>query len=224
MNQSIKSHGFVRLFLIRITIAVTLILILICYTTLPNYAQNSAEEYFYSGVEKANSGDYQEAIEEFDKAIKINPKDAKAYYNRGVVKGGLGDYRGAIEDFNKSIEINPMNTNPYYTRGRAKARLSNYSEAIKDFNEVIDRNPEDLTLIKVCIDRGSAKYNLGDYRGAIEDFNKAIEINSKYAKTYYGRGLAKIGLDQKDSGCLDLSKAGELGYSEAYEAIKELCN
>jgi len=36
-------------------------------------------------------------------------------------------------------------------------------------------------------------------------------------------GLSKILLGQKDDGCLDLSKAGELGlYS--YDVIKEFCN
>jgi len=74
MNQSIKSYSFARLFLISITITLLSILILICYKTLPIYAQNSAEEYFYSGVEKANSGDYKGAIEDYNKAIKVNPK------------------------------------------------------------------------------------------------------------------------------------------------------
>jgi len=60
--------------------------------------------------------------------------------------------------------------------------------------------------------------------GAIQDFNKTIELNPNYALAYGGRGLAKIRLGQKDDGCLDLSKAGELGYAEAYEAIKEYCN
>ncbi len=32
---------------------------------------NKAKEYFYSGVEKANSGDYQGAIEDYNKAIEI---------------------------------------------------------------------------------------------------------------------------------------------------------
>jgi len=36
--------------------------------------------------------------------------------------------------------------------------------------------------------------------------------------------LAKLGLGQKESGCLDLSKAGELGSEKAYEVIKEFCN
>ena len=71
---------------------------------------------------------------------------------------------------------------------------------------------------------GNAKANLKDYRGAILDFNKAIELNPKLASAYLGRGLAKILLGQKDDGCLDLSKAGELGEASAYETIKELCN
>ena len=71
---------------------------------------------------------------------------------------------------------------------------------------------------------GNAKANLKDYKGAIEDFNKVIELNPKDAFAYNNRGLAKIDLGQKDSGCLDLSKAGELGFAEAYESIKEFCN
>ena len=58
----------------------------------------------------------------------------------------------------------------------------------------------------------------------MEDYNKAIEINPEFVEAYYSRGLAKIGLGQKESGCLDLSKAGELGYSKAYESIKKYCN
>ena len=40
---------------------------------------------------------------------------------------------------------------------------------------------------------------------------------------YWNRGLAKIKLGQIDSGCLDFSKAGELGHSEAYNSIKKYC-
>jgi len=70
---------------------------------------------------------------------------------------------------------------------------------------------------------GVEKANSGDYQGAIEDYDKAIELNPKDAEAYYNRGLAKIGMGQKDSGCLDLSKARELGHSGAYQRIKEYC-
>jgi len=126
MNLSIKSDSFPRLFLIRITIAVTLVLTLICYTTLPIYAQNSADEYYDSGVEKLDSGDYQGAMKEFDKAVEINPKYVDAYYSRGMAKAKLGDDRGAIEDYNKAIEINPSYADAYSNRAVVKWELGDY--------------------------------------------------------------------------------------------------
>ena len=80
-----------------------------------------------------------------------------------------------------------------------------------------------VTTAENYLDKGVDKYNKGDYSGAIQDFNKAIELDPNDAEAYGGRGLAKILLGQKDSGCLDLSKAGELGYSQAYDAIKQVC-
>jgi hypothetical protein len=37
------------------------------------------------------------------------------------------------------------------------------------------------------------------------------------------RGIAKLQLGQKDDGCLDLSEAGQLGFSKAYSEIKKYC-
>jgi len=71
---------------------------------------------------------------------------------------------------------------------------------------------------------GIAKNQLQDYRGAIQDFTKAIELNPNFTVAYFSRGIAKIGLAQKVSGCLDLSKAGEMGFALAYKAIKVYCN
>jgi tetratricopeptide (TPR) repeat protein len=61
------------------------------------------------------------------------------------------------------------------------------------------------------------------YRGAIADYNKAIEIDPNYKDAYFSRAIAKIISNQKDSGCLDFSKAGELGMEEAYDAIQKFC-
>ena len=72
--------------------------------------------------------------------------------------------------------------------------------------------------------RAHDKLALEDFRGAIADFNKAIELNPNYAEAYSSRGLSKLSLHQKDEGCMDLSKAGELGYYEAYDMIKKYCN
>ncbi len=65
-------------------------------------------QYFNQGVEKIDEGNYRGAIDDWSKAIEINPQDADAYYNRDIAKTNLGDYQGAIDDYTKAIEINPQ--------------------------------------------------------------------------------------------------------------------
>ena len=62
---------------------------------------------FGIGIVIGKLGNYKGAIADYDKAIKLNPKDAKAYNNRGGTKNMLGDYKGAIADWEKAIELNP---------------------------------------------------------------------------------------------------------------------
>ena len=61
--------------------------------------------FFYQGNVKMQKKEYKEAIEDYDKAIELNPKFAVAYYNRGVAKGRSGDNEGAEEDFAKAKEL-----------------------------------------------------------------------------------------------------------------------
>ena len=63
--------------------------------------------YNNRGSAKFNLKDYQGAIEDYDKAIELDPNYAKAYNNRGAAKGNLGDNQGAIKDYDKAIEIDP---------------------------------------------------------------------------------------------------------------------
>jgi Flp pilus assembly protein TadD len=52
-----------------------------------------------SGIEKADSGEYEDAIREFTKAIGLNPMDEKSYFHRATLKVRLGDLEGARADF-----------------------------------------------------------------------------------------------------------------------------
>ncbi len=55
------------------------------------------------------------------------------------------------------------------------------------------------------------------------DYNKAIELKPDYAQAFYNRGIARYNVKDKVGGCLDFSKAGELGDNSAYDLIKEYC-
>jgi lipoprotein NlpI len=62
---------------------------------------------------------------------------------------------------------------------------------------------------------------LKDYAGAIEDFDEILIFFPKFAKAYSNRGIAKYYLNDKQGALEDFNKAGELGYTTAYELIKK---
>lgn len=198
---------------------------------------------FYSGLDKYRSFDYEGAIEDFTMAIWSSSEPVESYYYRGLAKHKLKDYSGAIQDFNSALGLD-QRRDIFNSRGLAKYRLGDYRGAIADYNKSLTIPGVYLVGYNVTIyfNRGVAKHALKDYSGAIVDYDKAIEDSRDrsgdlfpeknnpieefpgFAEIYYWRGLARIELGQKDSGCLDLSKAGELGYGNAYDKIKELCN
>jgi tetratricopeptide (TPR) repeat protein len=64
---------------------------------------------------------------------------------------------------------------------------------------------------------------LKKYEEAIAEYSKAIEINNNFSAAYYNRGLVEVVLGQKESGCLNLKKAEELGEKSASIMIQKYC-
>jgi tetratricopeptide (TPR) repeat protein len=144
--------------------------------------------YNKRGLEKEKLKDYAGAVQEFKKAIELNPGYMNAYNNRGRAEMELKDYAGAIQDFNKAIELNSSYTDAYNNRGFAEMELKDYAGAMQDFSKTIELNPDYMYAYN---NRGIVKVALKDYAGAVRDFNKAIELNSSYTDAYNNRGIAE---------------------------------
>jgi tetratricopeptide (TPR) repeat protein len=78
-----------------------------------------AEPYYIRGFKWAKIDRYDLAINDFTKAIDINPRYAEAYSKRGAAYINKGEYDKAISDSNKAIEINPNYAEAYGHRGWA---------------------------------------------------------------------------------------------------------
>src|ERR1700752_1362115 len=87
-----------------------------------------------SGYAKYVVGDNQGAIEDYDKAIKLNPKYAGTYCNRGVAKYAMRDYEGAIRDFTNALDVSPDDEMAFYNRGVAKDELNDFKGALQDYD------------------------------------------------------------------------------------------
>jgi tetratricopeptide (TPR) repeat protein len=93
---------------------------------------NNPEEIRDRGIELFEEGEFEEAIEKFDKCIKINPNDSMAYFWRGKARFGrvqtfdednyldcFLDLNWAIEDFDKAISLVNDPSELYLRKGHA---------------------------------------------------------------------------------------------------------
>ena len=86
-----------------------------------------------SAYKLADAGKDKGAIEDYTRAIEIDPKDAAAYFNRGGSHSKLGDNEQAIEDYTRAIEIDPKYAAAYNNRGIAHRNLGNSEMEAQDF-------------------------------------------------------------------------------------------
>ena len=106
---------------------------------------SEADKHYNVGVELWEEGRLEEAIAEYDEAIRLDPQDAVAQYSRGNFYLNLGQYEKAIHDFDEAIRLDPDLALAYNSRGDAYAYLGQYERAIHDFDETIRLDP-DLAL------------------------------------------------------------------------------
>jgi tetratricopeptide (TPR) repeat protein len=196
------------------------ILALLFLLQFPQPGQNP-KELTQRAIDFYEKRDYMEAIVYLNKAIELDPKYAQAYLVRGNIKSEFEDFHGAMKDYNQALEYNPKMSEAFFERGNAKMKLQDYYGAIADFSSTIALNENH---IEAYFRRGKAKQFLQAYEDAINDCSKIISINPKNVDAWYMRGLLRIDFGDVVHGCLDLSKAGELGDVKAYETIKEKCN
>ena len=67
----------------------------------------SIDELSKTGKKQLEDGQYEDALNSFERAISLNQNDPDLWNLMGIVLRSLGRYNEAVECFNKSLEIDP---------------------------------------------------------------------------------------------------------------------
>jgi tetratricopeptide (TPR) repeat protein len=126
------------------------------------------------GIEKAQNGDLDGAIADFDRAAELNPKDDAPYYNRAQARRLKNDTAGAIADYTKAIELGSTNPAAYNNRGNARAENKDRDGAIADYTRAIELKPD---YARAYYNRAMLKKEKEDAAGAAADFKRAQKLD-----------------------------------------------
>jgi len=130
-----------------------------------------AEAYLQRGEAAAGAHRYDQAIADYDMAIRLRPDYAEAYNDRGHAyhwKGGNGDRARA--DFTRAIELRPNYPTAYNNRGVVAMAGGDAARSIPDFDRALELNP---AFRNAYVNRGNARLRLGRVGPALDDFHRA---------------------------------------------------
>lgn len=103
---------------------------------------------------------------------------------------------------------------------RDETRKVDYSLVLEGYHQCLAIDPD---FVFALYNIGNVYAKNGEIDRAIEAYTQAIRKDRELAEAYFNRGLLYIYTGQKAQANADLSKAGELGITSAYNIIKRYC-
>ena len=190
----------------------------------------ASEVSFIKGLFELQNRQFNQALTYFDQAVRQAPDDvAKSRYasfysafynmNRGVLRAEMIDFIASIQNNVQTLTMDD--------KGAIRARVSDQVNHSYDYSDAIADMEAAVALVP---DFPYFYFNLGNLYclssqlvESIENYGKAIRIWPQMGEAYFNRGLVQIYLKDREKGCIDLSRAGELGVSDAYGVISKYC-
>lgn len=135
----------------------------------------------HRGVMLARMERYEEAEQDLDRAIYLDPVDAGSYITRAMIRYFRNNLNGALDDYDMSVMIDPSNVTGRYNRGNLRAQIGDDNRAIEDFDAVIAAEPDNMMAVFY---RGVLRDQTGDYRGAEQDITRVLEEYPQFIQGY----------------------------------------
>ena len=188
----------------------TLFSLLLCFIALTPFAwtAGNASDYIAAGNRFATEKKYSEAIQQYELALKADPKIHQVNLMIGLSYANIGDLDNALTYTRIAAEKNPSYTTQY-NLGLIYGARKETERSIKAFDEALSFNPKS----------SSAEYQKGlvfseanAYEKAAESFERALKLNPRLDEARVGLIGSYLKLD---------NRAGALDQIEEFRKMKK---
>jgi tetratricopeptide (TPR) repeat protein len=168
---------------------------------------------FDQAVQLSDKKQFDAAVPAWEKAVSLDPEDARAHNNLGIALAGAGKMTAAVGEYQKSLTLNANSSQTESNLGSALAQQGNLEEARQHFESALRINP----------DNASAEVNLGNALAAegghtaegIALLTKALEVQPNSPDGQNGLGVALAHEGNLEEATAHLLKAVELAPQDA---------
>ncbi|MDM7927013.1 MAG: tetratricopeptide repeat protein [bacterium] len=173
--------------------------------------------WFTIGKNKMGEKKYNEAVEMFDRALRLDSTASEAHVFKGHVYTIQGEFAKALAAYEKAVSVNPADVTALTNRGSALYHLKEYGRAIASYDEALRLDPKNAFARYA---RGSAKAKADDLAGALRDFDAAEGLGQVSKELYLERGMCRAVSGQMEAALADFNRAAALDPNDADARVK----
>jgi tetratricopeptide (TPR) repeat protein len=167
----------------------------------------TAEDHLNRGITYFRLKRYDDALADFEQAVRLEPSQSSAYAYRGQAYAALQRHGEALADQDKAIWLDPSNALAYNARGITYSLQGRDDEALADYGRAIQLDPN---LVLALSNRAVAHHEARRYEEALADLNRVIELNPTYPNAYGNRGLTYSALKRHEQALADFTQGIQL--------------
>ena len=149
----------------------------------------------------------KDALQDYDRAIQLDPNNVYGWANRGITRVQVGDLAGAKSDLVKAESIDPTFVQNAIGRGMLADAEHRPADAVIAYTQALQREPENSYARQ---QRASAYILLGQTGDALADLSTAVDKNRDDPQGYLDRGDQYLDLGRYDEALADFDKAATL--------------
>ncbi len=182
-------------------------------------AQN-AKQYYKTGLTFIEAKNYMDAIDQFSKAVQIDPDYVDAYIERARAYRLVNETAKAAEDFDRALVFEKKKEKLYLEASDANFMLLRYDKALELVKEAIDLNSKSDEGYRL---QCRIQVGMGNYSEALVSVNKALLLKDNAENNYY-HGVVSDSMKNYNQAELDYEKAiaKERKFIQAYLSLASL--
>ncbi len=167
-----------------------------------------ADAWRLLGNIKFETGNYQDALNDYIKTLEIMPDDEAAWLNTDMTLSKYNNTDEKIDVCKKLLKIKPSRFETNYLLGNLYGKYkNNLPLAIEYLNKALTINPDSFEANK---DLGVAYGLSGDFVNSVKWLDHALRINPNDADIYTNLGISYYNLNEKDKAMAYMKKGEEL--------------
>lgn len=162
-----------------------------------------AEATYQRGLSYDGSSNTILAIQEYTKALSIDPNHLGALKSRGRAYLQSGNLSAALDDISKALELQPDDPDLLEAMGICYSMSCKYDKALVYLNKAYNINPHSYQILSL---RAGALMGAGRYEAALADYCRALKLDADDISLLKGRGLTYFRLNRYEEAYQDFSR------------------